>query len=378
MNRLLTAAVLSLLTLAACAKSTITTRIDPQTGKLVEVKKEDKPKPVFPEGSLFTLFQNGDISVGELNPESMVLNRVATLAFNPVWSPDGDRYAVVRAIPVTDIQQLAIIERNKPGDPIPVAQYSNELAGRYPFSMAFSPDGRKLLYTSVNADQGAIFVSDVKSRNTVMLLPDAERRTRRLQWFGDWILITLTEGRVIALCTRGFDFDTAPPLDAIARQSHEFKNLIEPKIHAGNLYGLEPSADGTRAEYQLVMFDLDGENTPKAPAKTVLTDKVGPAFDIAPDGTLALLVASAATRAPLELALGPRPNLLYHTGIRPYQIRFAPDGKRIFLVTVTGARPRYVMYSVAARTAVEFAALDEAETADQLSAIVRQSLMSLR
>lgn len=373
--------VLSVLAFAAasCAERTITTRIDPATGKPVEISSDSSSKKTsFPRGSLFTLYQEADVSVAELNSDSMALVPVSALSFNPVWAPDGNHYAVIRARPVTNVQQLVIYEKSSPADPVPIAQFTNETATGYPFSMAFSPDSRKLAYTSVNAELAAIFVSDLKNRNTVMLVQDAERRTRRIQWQGDWIIITLTDARVLAIRSDGLSFDTAPSLEEIGKRSFVFNGLIEPKLHAGNLYGLEPAREGTKADYRLVMYDLDGKSTPKNPEKSVMSERVGPVFDIAPDGTLALLMTTAQTRVPLELAIGPRPNLMYQTGIRPYQIRFTPDSQRLFLVTVSGAKIRYVMYSVASRTAIEFAALKEAENAEQLSALVRQPLMSIR
>ncbi len=352
-------------------------KLDAQ-GNPIDSQKEEKVKPVFPKGSLFTMYQETGLYVAELHPDAMALTTVAQLAFNPVWSPDGNRYAVVRAIPVTQVQQLVVYEKSEPANGVPIAQLTPESSAQYQLLSAFSPDGKKLVYTSVNAGLAALYVSDLDRKTTVMLVQDNDRRARRLQWKDGWIVVTLTEGRVLAICVDGLDLRTAPDAATIERRSFSFTSLIEPKIHAGNLYGLEPAKDGTKADFQLVMFDLDGDETPRPPARSVIADRVGPVFDIAPDGTLALLVTTAQSRAPLELAIGPRPNLLFHTGLKPYQVRFASSSQQLFMITVSGARPRYVLYNVPSRTAAEFGALKEAETADQLSAVIRQPLMSIR
>lgn len=364
------AVVAGLLLAGACARQT--TRLDGSGSP------SEKAKAVFPQGPLFTLYQDTDVYVAELDMQAMALRQVASLSFNPVWSPSGDRYAVVRAVPITSVQQLVVYERKSPDSPIPIAQLTAETAAQYPVVAAFSPSGDQVVYTSVNAGLAGLFVSDVRKRSTVLLAQDNERRIRRVAWTGDWIVVSLTEGRVLLIQTRKLDLTAAPGDAEIQQRSYSFRNLTEPRIHAGNLYGLEPMKEGSRADYRLVMYRLDGERTPREPEQSILAEKVGPVFDIAPDGTLALLIASAQTRAPLELAVGPRPNLLLHTGIRPYQVQFAPDGKRIFAVTVADARPRYLMYSIPTRTAVEFGSLMTIEDAARLSAIVRQPLMSIR
>ncbi|MEW6778328.1 MAG: hypothetical protein AB1405_18665 [Bdellovibrionota bacterium] len=319
------------------------------------------------------LFQQQDVtSDGAILAE---VSPLAPFAFEPLWNPAHRWLAFTRIDLVAGGQRVLALYDREGKKARDVAAMTPAHWSGYGFTPSWHPSGQAIAFKVRSERDSGVYAAILAGERIVQILPDPNFQIRELCWGEAGLFFT------VEIPDEGWDLrwvKLPPPSDLaapdplrLAGSSVSLGQGLRPVAFGGALYYVRPREKGLA--FDLVRDPLKGAG---GAGLEVLATNVGPYFDISSDGVIAYQSDSSGGTRPVEIALlRPGKKEPEAAAVSAFRFCFSPDGKKLAGLWLVAGTPRYFLYDIKSRRAVEIGALRGDLSANALAQLMDRPLL---